>query len=128
MTAQQSLKERRDLVNVFQNDPKTKRSIRPKIIIGTMKLMGNRINLTWAWQIIIVDPKYISYVEEQTEGRITRIGQTNCITAHFLVCYDVEIKRKIKRRHPKQTKMIKGTVQTEVEGGRVFRSSLANQV
>ncbi len=64
MTAQQNLEERQDLVNAFQDDPKTKRPIRPKIIVGTMRLMGTKINLTRARQIIIVDLEYTLYAEE----------------------------------------------------------------
>ncbi len=81
-----------------------------KIIVGTMRLMGTEINLTRARQIIIVDPEYTSYAEEQAEGRITRIGQINYTTAYFLVCYDIEIERRIKQRHRKRAKMIKRIV------------------
>lgn len=77
--------------------------------------MGTGINLTRAKQIIIVDPEYTSYAEEQAEGRITRIGQLNNTIAHVLVCYDVEIERRIKRRHCKRALMIKGTIRPEAE-------------
>ncbi len=62
--ARQNLEERQDLVNAFQDDSKTKYPICPEIIVGMMRLMRIGINLTWAWQIIIVDLKYTSYIEE----------------------------------------------------------------
>lgn len=84
-----------------------------------MRLMGTEINLVLAWQIIIIDLKYILYAKEQVEGKITRIGQINCLMAHFLICYDIEIEKKIKHHNCKQAKMIKKTVQTEVKKDRV---------
>lgn len=126
MTAQQSLEDRQDLVNAFQDDPKTKRLIRPRIIVGTMKLMGTGINLTRVRQIIIVDPEYTSYAEQQAEGRITRIGQINHTTAHILICYDVKIERRIKRRHCKRAMMISGTVRSEGENSKLLQSALIN--
>lgn len=50
-------------MNMFQDDLKTKRLIRPKIIVGTMRLMETSINLTQARQIIIVNPEYSSYAK-----------------------------------------------------------------
>lgn len=90
--------------------------------------MGTGINLIQAWQIIIVDFEYTLYAKEQVEKSITRIRQINYITVYFLVCYDVEIKKRIKCPHCKQAKLIKGIVQTEIERGGVSQSSLANQV
>ncbi len=63
--------------------------------------MDTGINLTQAQQIIIVDLKYILYIKEQAKRRITRIGDINYTTIHFLVCYDIKIERKIKRRYRK---------------------------
>lgn len=74
MMAQQNLEDRQDLVNIFSEKPKTKHLIRSRIIIKTMRLMGTGINLTWALQIIIIYLKYTSYIEEQVERRITKIG------------------------------------------------------
>lgn len=90
-----NLQERQDLVNTFQNESKTKHLIHPKIIVKTIRLIGTGINLTWAWQINIVDLEYRLYVEEQAERKITRIRQINYITIDFLVYYDVKIKRSI---------------------------------
>lgn len=128
MTAQQSIEEKQNLINAFPDDPKTKYSIRLKIIIRTMSLMGTGINLIRAWQIIIIDSVYTSYAEEKDKGRITRIGQINCITIHFLVCYNVGVEIRIKCCHHKYIKMIKETVWPEFERGKVSRSFLANQM
>lgn len=40
MTVQQNLEERQDLINKFQDKPKTKHLIGLKIIVGTMRLIG----------------------------------------------------------------------------------------
>lgn len=105
--AQQSLKKRQNLVNAFQDDPKIKHLIRLKIIVGTMRLIGTGINLI---PNIIVNPKYTLYAKEQAEGRITRIAQIDSTMAHILVCYDVEIERRIKHCYCKRVKMIKGII------------------
>lgn len=62
--ALQSLDKKQDLVNVFQDALTSKYLIRLKIIVGMIRLKETGINLTWAWQIIIVDPEYTSYIEE----------------------------------------------------------------
>ena len=36
--------------------------------------MGTGMNLIRAWQIIIIDMKYILYIQEQVEKWITKIG------------------------------------------------------
>ena len=126
MTAQWSLKDRQDLVNAFQDKPKTKRPIRPRIIVGIMKLMGTSINLTRAWQIIIVDPEYTLYTEQQVEGRIMRIGQINHTTAYILICYDVEIERRIKYCHCKCAMIINGTVRPDEKNSKFLQLALIN--
>ncbi len=90
--------------------------------------MGIEINLIRAWQIIIVDLEYTSYVKEEVERRITRIEQIHCTTTYFFVFYDIKIKRNIKRRHRKQARMLKGIIQTEAKRGGVFQSSFVNHV
>lgn len=72
--AQYSLKEEQNLVNAFQNNSTSKRSIHLKIILNIIKLIDTGINLTQAQQIIIVDLKNILYRKEQVEEKITRIG------------------------------------------------------
>ncbi len=84
-----------------------------------MRLIGIGINLTQACQIIIIDLEYTLYAKEQAEGRITRIGQINYTMAHFLIYYNVKIEKRIKHCHCKRARMIKKTVQIEVEGGKV---------
>ncbi len=93
-----------------------------------MRLMSIGLKLTQVWQIIIIDLEYTLYIEEQAEREITRIGQINYIIAHFLVCYNIEIERRIKYYHCKWAKMIKRTIQIGVEKGKVSQSSLTNQV
>lgn len=72
--------------------------------------MGIGINLIQTWKIIIVDPKYNLYIKKQAKENITRIGQINCITAHFFICYNVKIERRIKYNYCNQARMIKETV------------------
>lgn len=61
-----------------------------------IRLMEIGINLIQDRQIIIVDPKSISYAEKQAKRRITRIEQINCTTIYILVYYDIKIKKRIK--------------------------------
>lgn len=90
--------------------------------------MSIAINLIWVYQIIFIDLKYTSYAKEQAERRIIKIRQINCIIAHFLFCYDIKVKRKIKYCHCKYIKSIKKTVKLEVEGDAGSQFFLINKV
>lgn len=48
-----------------------------------MKLMGTEITLTRARQIIIADPGFESFSEEQAKKKISKIRQQNETIAHF---------------------------------------------
>lgn len=82
--------------------------------------MGTGINLTRARKIIIVDLEYTSYAKQKAKERITRIGQINHTIAHILVCYDIEIERRIKRCYCKRALMISGTVCLEGKNSKLL--------
>lgn len=106
---------------MFQDNPKTKPFIRLKIIVQTIKIIEIDINLIWAWQIIIVDPKYILHTKQQAKKRITRIGQINHTTTDILIFYNVKIKRKIKCCYCKRTMMISESVCLEKKNSKFLQ-------
>ena len=77
-------------------------------------------------QIIIVDPEYTSYADQQAEEMITRIGHINHTTAHILICYNVKIERGIKHCHCKRVIIISKTVHLEGENSKLLQSALIN--
>ena len=91
-----NISKRQSIVRSFQEYPETDEFDSPRIIVSTLRLMGAGITLTRACQIVITDLEYSFYPEAQTEKRISRIGQLNTTIAHFLVCYNVDVERKIK--------------------------------
>lgn len=110
MTAQQSLKNRQDIVNISENNPRTKNLIYSKNFFKMIRLIETEINLIQAQQIIIVDLKYTLYTKEQFKERIKKIEQINFIIAYNFIYYDIIIKKKIKNHHCKHIKIIKGTI------------------
>ncbi len=75
--------------------------------MGTMHLLGTGITLTRARQIVIIDLDYNTYLSDQAEKRISRIGQSNESTAHILICTDVTIEQHIRKRHNKRQEIQK---------------------
>lgn len=108
-----NISKRQSIVRLFQEYPKTDKFNSPCIIVSTLYLMGAEITLTRACQIIITNSKYSFYLKTQTKKRISRISQLNTTIAHFLVCYDVDVERKIKEQHKKQKGMTKATVRKQ---------------
>lgn len=108
-----NISKRQSIVRLFQEYPKTDKFNSSCIIVSTLCLMGARITLTRACQIVITDPKYSFYPKEQTKKRISCIGQLNTMIVHFLVCYNVDVERKIKEQHKKRKDMAKATVRKQ---------------
>lgn len=71
------------------------------------------MTLTQACQIVITDPEYNSYPETQTEKRIPRIGQLNVTTAHFILCYNVDVEKQIKDRHKRRKSLAKTSIRKQ---------------
>lgn len=99
-----------NIVRSFQEYPETDEFNSLCIVVNTLRLLEAGITLTRACQIVIIDSKYSFYRKVQTEKRISRIGQLNTTTAHFLICYKVDVEKKIKEQHKQRKSMAKATV------------------
>ncbi|KAI1392536.1 SNF2 family N-terminal domain-containing protein [Hypoxylon trugodes] len=66
-------------IHEFNNDPEA------KIILMSLRAGNAGLNLTVASQVIIMDPFWNPYVEDQAIGRAYRIGQTRKVTVHRIL-------------------------------------------
>ena len=66
------------------------------IIISILRLMKARITSNRSCQIDITKPKYNFYPKAWIEKQILYISKLNTTTTHFLICYKVDIEKKIK--------------------------------
>lgn len=69
-------KAREQAVDVFETDPAC------TIMLISLKAGNAGLNLNWASQVIILDPFWNPYVEEQAIDRAHRIGQQRSVTVH----------------------------------------------
>ncbi|MFC1609008.1 SNF2-related protein [Patescibacteria group bacterium] len=72
-------KNRKDLVNEFNNDPEK------SVFLISLKAGGTGLNLTSADNVIIFDPWWNPSVENQAIDRAHRIGQKNSVNVHRLI-------------------------------------------
>ncbi len=75
-----SMKERDDLVEKFQQDPKA-----PPVLILSVKAGGSGLNLTAANHVFHYDRWWNPAVEDQATDRAYRIGQTRDVQVHKLI-------------------------------------------
>ena len=78
-TGEQTLKERNDAVNTFQNNPNV------KLFIGSTMAMGVGITLTSASTIIFAELEWRPGDLSQAEDRLHRIGQKSTVLVQYLV-------------------------------------------
>ncbi|MBM3847478.1 MAG: DEAD/DEAH box helicase, partial [Verrucomicrobia bacterium] len=72
-------KERQQIVQAFQNDP------RPGVFLLSLRAAGTGLNLTTASYVILYDPWWNPAVEAQAIDRSHRIGQTRTVHAYRLI-------------------------------------------
>ncbi|KAK6539512.1 hypothetical protein TWF694_009731 [Orbilia ellipsospora] len=72
-------KERNDAVLRFTEDPHI------KLMLVSLKAGNSGLNLTAASNVIIIEPWWNPYVEEQAIDRAHRIGQTRVVNVHRLI-------------------------------------------
>lgn len=72
-------KDRKSLVEQFQNDPDT------KLFLISLKAGGTGLNLTAADYVFILDPWWNPAAEAQAIDRAYRIGQTNPVFAYKII-------------------------------------------
>nr|ACD75438.1 AMDV4_9 [uncultured virus] len=81
-TGNESLNERNDAVNKFQNDPSC------KIFIGSIQAMGVGITLTASSTVIFTEIEWRPGDLTQAEDRLHRIGQKSTVLVQYLVVND----------------------------------------
>ncbi|MCB0338738.1 MAG: DEAD/DEAH box helicase, partial [Bdellovibrionales bacterium] len=94
-----STKNRQDLVDQFNNDPKL------RVFAMSLKAGGTGLNLTGADTVIIYDPWWNPAVEDQAADRAHRIGQTKTVNIYRLVTDDT-VESRIMALKDKKSKLI----------------------
>ncbi|EPS41398.1 hypothetical protein H072_4696 [Dactylellina haptotyla CBS 200.50] len=77
-----SAKDRNDAILNFTENPSI------KVMLVSLKAGNSGLNLTAASHVIIIDPWWNPYVEEQAIDRAHRIGQTRQVYVHRLIIRD----------------------------------------
>jgi SNF2 family DNA or RNA helicase len=72
-------KDRQAAVETFQRDP------RSKLMLVSLKAGNAGLNLNFASQVIILDPFWNPYIEDQAIDRAHRIGQRNNVIVHRVI-------------------------------------------
>lgn len=75
-------RNRKQVVEQFQNDPNT------KVFLISLKAGGLGLNLTSAEYVFLLDPWWNPAVEAQAIDRAHRVGQTRQVFAYRLICKD----------------------------------------
>jgi len=75
----QTLKEKTQIIDTFQNDPNY------KIFVATLKTGGTGLNLTAAQNVIHYDLWWNPAVENQATDRVHRIGQENDVMVYRFI-------------------------------------------
>jgi len=101
-----STKDRREIVERFNQDPET------KIFLLSLKVGGVGLNLTSADTIILFEPWWNPAVEDQAIDRAHRIGQKKSVTAYKLICKGT-IEEKILELQKKKKNLIDSLVVAE---------------
>ncbi len=105
-------RNRADIVNGFQNDPK------PGVFLLSLKAGGSGLNLTAASYVVLYDPWWNPAVENQAIDRAHRIGQTQPVMAYRLITRN-SIEEKIRK-----LQMQKSLLSSDVLGEEYFTSAL----
>ncbi|KAK7942632.1 ATP-dependent helicase C23E6.02 [Apiospora aurea] len=57
---------------------------RAKLLLMSTKAGSMGLNIAWATHVLLMEPEYIPYVEEQAIGRAHRVGQERVLTVYHL--------------------------------------------
>jgi len=105
-------RNRADIVNGFQDDPK------PSVFLLSLKAGGSGLNLTAASYVVLYDPWWNPAVENQAIDRAHRIGQTQPVMAYRLITRN-SIEEKIRK-----LQLQKSLLSSDVLGEEHFTSAL----
>ena len=98
-----SANERNDAVQLFTKDP------RYKIMLVSLKAGNAGLNLTAANQVVILDPFWNPYIEEQAIDRAHRIGQRRTVHIHRVLVEETVEDRIIELQEKKRA-LIEGAL------------------
>ncbi|KAK0946143.1 hypothetical protein LTR29_002457 [Friedmanniomyces endolithicus] len=106
-------KDRADAVDEFKTSPEL------RIMLVSLKAGNAGLNLNMASQVIILDPFWNPYIEEQAIDRAHRLGQTRPVTVHRMLIKDT-VEDRICEIQERKRELI-GTALDEKAGARVSR-------
>lgn len=98
-----STRDRRVLVERFQNDPSC------KVFLITLKTGGVGLNLTAADTVFVFEPWWNNAAEEQAVNRLHRMGQTSKVLSYSLITRD-SIEEKICLLQGKKAELFAGLI------------------
>ncbi|QHS76289.1 translocase ULS1 [Saccharomyces paradoxus] len=99
---------RSDVINEFYRDPEK------RVLLISMKAGNSGLTLTCANHVVIVDPFWNPYVEEQAQDRCYRISQTKKVQVHKLF-----IKNSVEDRISELQKRKKEMVDSAMDPGKI---------
>ncbi|CAI4065090.1 hypothetical protein SUVZ_08G2230 [Saccharomyces uvarum] len=99
---------RSDVINEFYRDPEK------RVLLISMKAGNSGLTLTCANHVVIVDPFWNPYVEEQAQDRCYRISQTKKVQVHKLF-----IKNSVEDRIAELQKRKKEMVDSAMDPGKI---------
>jgi SNF2 family DNA or RNA helicase len=107
MHSRLSIRERHEIIQGFEDardgNGEYIQSNRPDILLGTTGILGTGFNCVRAFRLVLLEPDYVWYNEEQAVGRIHRYGQKNPQTFTYrLVCKESEVEAAIVDRQQKR--------------------------
>ncbi|KAK1085512.1 hypothetical protein LTR33_002051 [Friedmanniomyces endolithicus] len=106
-------KDRADAVDEFKTSPEL------RIMLVSLKAGNAGLNLNMASQVIILDPFWNPYIEEQAIDRAHRLGQNRPVTVHRMLIKDT-VEDRICEIQERKRELI-GTALDEKAGARVSR-------
>lgn len=99
-------RERTNVLNEFKTNPQV------KVLLISLKAGNVGLTLTAANRVIIMEPFWNPYVEEQARDRVHRIGQSKPVTIYNLVT-DESVEDRIIQLQDKKRSMIEGALSKE---------------
>lgn len=106
LTGDKNQKQRQTAVQTFQEVPEC------KVFLISIKAGGTGLNLTAADYVLILDPWWNPFVEEQAIARAHRIGQTMPVTVMKFITKD-SIEEKIMRLQERKKALFSELISTE---------------
>ncbi|EJS41636.1 uls1p [Saccharomyces arboricola H-6] len=107
-TGSMNAQRRSDVINEFYRDPEK------RVLLISMKAGNSGLTLTCANHVVIVDPFWNPYVEEQAQDRCYRISQTKKVQVHRLF-----IKNSVEDRISELQKRKKEMVDSAMDPGKI---------